>query len=318
MSWFLINRKKKTRPASRPAKPLPSQVAWDPRRTLRGFKALGLVAMLVGVAVGWRYAERSLKHYTATTSRAARVAPAGVILAHEPPGMSLLLGELKETVARQIGADPLRNDGLRRAAEVLARNPWVERVHEVRRRGDGKILVSARIRQPVAVVKGVDGYHMVDAKGVRLPGLYLEHQLESLDRLVIVGVALQPGEAGEVWPGEDLQAGLALIPWLVDAPYVKQIRAVDVSQRDTRGRVRLILHTDRGMVRWGLAPGVDQAVELDVVGKLRRLEQLHTQKGSIDAGGKIVDIYGPAIFVHQPSLRQTTFRDSDAQHTWGR
>lgn len=318
MSWFLFEKKKRPRSTRRTSKPTSTAKAWDPQRTLMGLKALSVAVVLVAGAYGWSRSERYLTRYVTDSRHDTRIVSQDVIFDQEPAGMSLLLEDLKEAVVEQIGVDPLRNDGLQRAAVVLARNPWVAQVHEVRRRGDGKILVSADIRQPLAVVKSADGYHLVDAKGVRLPGLYLEHQLGHMRQLLIIGVALQPGEEGEVWPGDDLQAGLALVPWLVDKPYAQQITAVDVSDHDTRGRTRLALHTAQGMVRWGLAPGCDQAVELDTAGKLLRLEHLYAQKGSIDADGKIVDIYGPAIFVHQATLRQTTYRDAHTRQLWGR
>ncbi len=230
--------------------------AWDPARTLRGLKWLAAATVLVGGAWGWHAAERGLDRWVTAQVRAP-VGAASVTLVDVPAWMNRTVRqELCQRVRTQTGGGPLDHEGLKRAVDALEVSPWIETVYGVRRTSHGPVHVSARYRQPVAVVEGADGYHLVSDRAVRLPGLYLRHQLEDLDLPVIVGVGAAPGRAGDVWPGSDLQAGLSLIQWLGDQPYLKQIQCIDVSGRDRQGRPHLVLRTRQGMVRWGLPPRV--------------------------------------------------------------
>ena len=54
------------------------------------------------------------------------------------------------------------------------------------------MLVFARYREPVALVQSRDGYRLVDIKGVRLPGLYLHHQIDQLEQPLLEGIHASP------------------------------------------------------------------------------------------------------------------------------
>ena len=161
----------------------------------------------------------------------------------------------------------------------------------------------------MAVIEARDGYHLVSPDGVRLPGLYRAEQLRLLNVPAIVGVNSAPPQTGRVWPGSDVQAGLALVRHLAGEPWTSQIEAIDVGRRDSRNRLRLVIHTDDGQVRWGLPPGQAQPVEPSARTKLqwlRRVAQRHD--GQIDAGGKVVHLYGATVQVSQPELDNTQGR----------
>jgi len=173
----------------------------------------------------------------------------------------------------------------------------------VQRLEGGRVKVIAAYREPLAVVESEQGYYIVDSQGVRLPGLYGREQVERMSLPRIVGVASDPPRrAGESWPAQDLQAGLSLVQLLAAEPYLYQIEAFDVSERDARGRIRLVLRTRQGAVIWGLPPGQEHAIEPSAPVKLDRLRLLVQKKGSIDAGGRVVEIYGPVIQTHQLPL----------------
>ena len=290
-------REKKTRSDKRKCK---SSQPWDPRRTLNGLRSLGILAAVVGVVVAWQYGERWLMRYAQITA-SNPISKIDIVLSQVPPWLSPVLQDrFRRAVAHEVGVDA-RLAGLERAVRWLAVDPWVKQVSEVRRTGRDTVAVAARYREPRAMVQGTGGCYLLDAQGVRLPDLYVQPQLDQPSLPVIAGMSSGPPPVGEVWPGEDLQAGLSLASLLSGQPYVHQIRAIDVSPRDARGRIRLALVTRNGTVWWGFAPGDEQAIEPGVETKLHRLAQVYQQRGSIDAGDKIVDVSGPAVFVHSAS-----------------
>jgi len=222
-----------------------------------------------------------------------------VIIARAPATMSPLLAQrIRSLVAELAGDDPLDQASLQVAHTALSQSPWVRQVYQLRRGSAGRIIVHAAFREPVAVVLALDGYHLVDAEGVRLPGVYRADQLNYLALPVITGVTHAPPPEGAVWPGDELQAGLDLAQLIEGEGYAPQVASYDVSDRDALGRLRLRLITERGMVRWGLPPGDERGLEPTSATKLRWLSSVNRRRGSIDAGGKVVDVYGAAVYVY--------------------
>lgn len=305
MGWFLTRKKRKTRRRGRSrqstaADPKP----WNPQRTLAGLKALTAIGLTLALVLGWYYGENALRVYAGLT-QSDPISLGDVDLADAPPWMSdAVKQELAGVVADHVASNPLDGDGLEAAAAALRHNPWVAHVQQVRRLAHGRVEVRATYRQPFAIIEARDGYHLVDAHGVRLPGLYFRDQVGRLNMPLISGVdTAPPGRPGQVWPGDQLPAALSLIALLENEAFANQIQAYDVSERDSRGRVRIALLTQRGMVRWGLPPGREHSVETDASVKVRRLREVAASRGSIDAGGLIVDIYGPSIQTLQPAMR---------------
>jgi hypothetical protein len=155
-------------------------------------------------------------------------------------------------------------------------------------------------------------YLLVDEQGHRLPGDYTRSQAAAVGLPVILGVKAPLPTIGQLWQGEDLKAGVEVLALLRGQPYKEQVKAVQV--RDATGGIRPILLTgdSGGMVFWGRAPGQEQPLEVDTSVKLNRLAAVYQQRGAIDAGGKQVYIYGPAVFVGP----QSTAVDTGAGYTW--
>lgn len=298
MGWFLSS-KKKTKPRRRAS--LEEPKAWDPKRTLAGLKALGIFALAIAMVIGWRYSERYLLDY-ARQRQTAEVTADMIELVDAPAWMSEnIRAQVRATASSHIDPDPMDGKSLKQTAEVLRNDPWVKDVIQVARRSGGRVLVSATYRQPVAVIQGFDGYRLVDAEGVCLPGVYPQAQVESMGLVVVTGVAsAPPAVPGETWSGADVQAGLSLVRLLEGEPYMDKIHSFDVGQRDERGRLRLVLHTAEGTVRWGLPPGEEHAIEPEAKVKLGWLRQLARRDASLSSGGQIIDIYGPTPAVQQP------------------
>lgn len=301
MGWFLTGKagqtKRKAKKTARTAKP---PKGWDPRRTLAALRVLALAGLLLGGWAGWRKAEAALTGYV-KEHQTRNIGIKEVVLVDKPKWLSAKLSQdLAAVVAAHVTGDPLDNASLQKAAMALNSNPWVKKVARIQRLTNGDIQVWARYREPVAMVETADGCRLVDADGVRLPGLYRPGQAQQVGLPTIVGVSGLPRREGEPWPGDDLRAGLSLVQLLQGEPYLAQIRAFDVSGRDQRGRIRLVLRTRNGMVRWGLPPGQEKPIEPEAETKKEWLTTVYKRQGLIDAGGKTVDVYGAAVFIHRP------------------
>ena len=301
MGWLLTRnsgkkKRKKTRGHS-------TEPRWDPQRTLMAVKVLGSAAVVVGLVVGWYFTQRGLAHYAAT-HHAVPIQPEQVQLRDAPDWMSEAARmELRQLVAQHAGTDPVSNTSLRRTAQALRHSAWVRSLSQVRRLHGGRIAVRAAYRRPMAIIEARDGYHLVDHAGVRLEALHeasaaREHRLP-----MIVGVGAAPPRSGERWPGGDVQAGLDLAELVRGKRWADQVRAVDVGLRDDRGRLRLVLHTDDGQVRWGAPPGEGEPVEPAAEVKLQWLDTVASKyDGQIDAGGQIVEIFGATVQMFEPRL----------------
>jgi len=312
MGWLLS--RKKTSKRSRKKRQTLSE-PWTLGRVWSAVQPFGVALFFFLLGVGWYFGQPLLSEYATTQSRQP-VTIEQVTLADAQPWMSpSLRRQLRQTIALQLSDNPLDGPSLAQAATALAANPWVEQVRQVRRTDKG-VQVLSDYRQPVAAVESGDGYYLVDANSVRLPPRYNATHLPQLRLPVITGVTAPPSDPGVAWPGDDLEAGLALSALLRDEPFAGQITRYEVGLRDDRGRLRMTLHTTAGgMVVWGLPPGREMAVERSAATKVARLNNLYASHRSIDAGGKVVEVFGGAVFVHDPRPT-STMRSVD--YTWRR
>jgi len=307
--WWLFKKrgggKAKKKPAGRGRSSRASSgrgMPWPRWRTVWAVSqwAIGLAA-IVALAWGWRVAESEL---LADARQAAPVLQPDMVELENQPAtyQAWLVGDLKRLVIDAATPHPPRSRArLAAVHEAMSNTGWAASVRRVRLREGGGLIVEATWREAAAAVETYDGYRLVDVQGVRLPGLY-----ERVDGLaeqgvpVIVGVASPAPEIGEVWPERegDLSAGLALVGLVQPQPFASEVSAYDVSGRDDAGRVQLILRTTTGgLVHWGLAPGREQSIDVDAATKLERLASLVRSEGSIDAGGRRVEVFGPATAV---------------------
>ena len=308
MTWFQRKKSKPRRKTAPPPRTHKNQKPWDPATTLNRLKLLAAAAAIALTTAAWHYGEKALTQYAANRAETEHT-PENIHLVAAPAWMDPILNhELRAIVATHASTNPMDQPSLQHAADALTDSPWITHIDRVQRTPGGHIHVHAQYRHPTAFVQARDGYHLIGPHAVRLPGLYLEHQIAQMNLPLITGTATPPPPAGRTWQGKDLHAALDLVHLLKDKPYLDQIDAFDAASRDPRGRIHLILRTHAGgAVRWGLPPGQEQPIEPGPTTKTMRLATLHQRFGSIDAGGKTVDIFGPAVFVHQPTT-QTAHR----------
>lgn len=175
-------------------------------------------------------------------------------------------------------------------AAHLASVGWIEQIRFVRRTADGRLEVSARYRQPVAMVQQDDEFLLVDHQGIRLPGFYLYDPSWKL----IQGVGLPAPPAGVRWAGDDIVAALALIARIEEEPFHGQITSVMVDnfrgrRNSRRSHVELATDSAGGRIRWGSAPG-DELEENTVEQKLAILRANFQETGRADARHPVIDI----------------------------
>ncbi len=278
---------------------------WDPQRTLWGLKILVIVVFTAVIIAGYRPLSRQLQHYV-SEKKAVVITADNVRLVDAPDWMPAgFRYRLQQLVAGQFDRDPMDRRGPLLAVRALYESGWVEQVDSVQRVAGG-VKVRAHYRKPVAFVRTADYYQLIDGQSVRLPGVYKAEHLPMLKLPVIVGAGYGPKQQGMQWQGPGVPAALSLISTLQHEPYFRQVKAVDVSQRDALGRLRLSLRTELGQVVWGLPVGEEKHLEPATHLKKQMLMEVYRRKGSIDAGGATVEVFGPAPFIREPAERMAS------------
>jgi hypothetical protein len=314
MAWWRGGGKKTGRAAKRKSGRGGSVLDADKARS--GLKVLAAVGLCLALVLGWRAAKRELSGYVAQR-HAVTVQAEAVELVGLPAWLAGWQGGeavsgLREAAAGPVSSDPLDGESLRASAAAVGGSAWVASVGQVQRLPGGGLRVEAVYRQPVAVVEGRDGYHLVDASGVKLPGLYALAEVRGLEltrdgqrrRLPTVrGMAAGPPFAGGVWAGDDVQAGLDLAELLSHQWYRDHVEAIDVSHRDGMGRLSLVVRMHGADVVWGLPPGREQAVEPEAAQKLALLSEVAwTFNGRSDVVGQVVHVNTGTVRTLVPGL----------------
>jgi hypothetical protein len=234
--------------------------------------------------------------------------PPKVVLVNRPAWMSdFLAGEIIKTT-QPIGLHSSFNRQLLiDTAKSLQSNPWIKHVNEVRRvygQSPGDTLeIDCDFRTPAALVKWGDFYWLIDSQGIKLPEQYDASLLSKIllgkdgkpNLRIIDGVSHGPCEAGRVWPGQDLAAGLEMARLISGADWADQIRDVDVSnfagRRDSR-EAQIVLVTQFGtQLRWGRAPSAKDAfIEVPAPEKLAAIQDIYTRAKRVDDNQPWLDL----------------------------
>jgi hypothetical protein len=246
------------------------------------------------IGVGFAYVRDYVNSEIATPS-----GPPAIVIKNRPRWMSDFLAQRIAETAR-VGGDksPFDREMLVEARAALEKNPWIERVYDVRRaygnRPGDLLEINCEYRVPVALVKWGDYYSLVDRNGFKLPEQYEAKDVPKIVRIeegrvdirIIEGVKKPPPEPGHKWVGDDLAAGLEMIALLSDKPYAAEILKINVSHFYSKGDPQVVLVTKYATeVRWGRAPSAKDAfVEVDAAKKLERLKTLSEKFGRLDAG----------------------------------
>jgi hypothetical protein len=195
-----------------------------------------------------------------------------------------------------------------RIAAAYERCVWVERVKRIEKhdpRVDPSrppLEIVLTFRRPTAFVKTPRGYCLLDAKGVRLPGLYREPRLGAQRLLVLRGVASRPPDVGQTWSDAAVAAGLRVSQAVENRRKRFRLVSVDVSNvggRQDPHETEIALVTQSGTrIKWGKAPSPEAARlrEKSPEEKLDYLAYVYEQMGGrVDGVLAYIDIPNEAV-----------------------
>lgn len=283
--------------------------------SLKALLRLGIVAgVLGGGAWGYHALCLQVENKLAVSAR-----PPAILMKNRPIWMN---DELADQIVRSIAPTKPRSatdhELLHEIADRLTLNPWIKKVRQVRRSftdsvGD-TVEITCEYRTPAALVcvgKASDPkeFILVDGDGVRLPirfpasrgpdGKVVLPQVLFADGhtnlRIIDGVGAAAPKDGQLWQGEDLQAGLDLAKLLYGKPYTEDIYRIDVSNYHRRwpekGSAEITLVTKYGTeIRWGEPVRMTFHAEVLPERKLERLAEILQRYSRIDANHSWIDI----------------------------
>src|SRR5882672_31655 len=157
--------------------------------------------------------------------------------------------------------------------------PWVQKVTAVERVFPDKLLVKFEYRRAHVAVRRENGFVLVDADGVRLPGVYtVPPSCEVAVR--VTGIASAPPEPGRPWQDDSLRAAVAMADYVPSSTLLGRlgIREVDVANfagRQDPRRSELSLVTSNGCVlAWGRTAQTAKFGDVSTEEKLENLREV--------------------------------------------
>jgi hypothetical protein len=249
----------------------------DPRKhrgdwttATRAGTALLWLVLLASAALGLRAADRQARGAAAVNTRIEWVdKPAWL----DTESYCAVLEGLENALRIFPDTDIFDSRVCEYVGATLKRSPWIERVDRVTKRADGLIRVHAAFRRPFTFIERDGVAYLIDEKGVLLPHQERVEDISHTDWLTIRGVRHPaPSQAGQLWEGEDVQRGIALIAFLnrnfaiSPTPIRSRLVAVNVSNFDGKrwpaaGWLRLVSTYPKVYVHWGRTPGDEYPVE---------------------------------------------------------
>jgi hypothetical protein len=311
---------KENKSSAKPAKPKARSAEQLRLRRKITFNILVILALLIGAGVGIlqlrRYVDRRLTFLPE---------PPHVVLKDRPAWMTdFLADQIVSSVQPTTPHSAFDRQALVNAYDILAANPWVKKVREVRRAygkapGD-TIVIDCEYRAPAALVQWGDYYSLVDGEGVKLPEQFTLQQLKKImftsdgrmNIRLIQGVKHPPPSPGKKWVGEDLKAGLEMAALLFGKPSAEEILRIDVSnfagRLDPREAQVVLLTREGTEVRWGRPPSSKDAfIEARWQRKLQYMDWLVREFKRVDGGHSWVDLRLDEL--HYPSSEAQSAAD---------
>ncbi len=213
-----------------------------------------------------------------------------------PPDLTQQVFAAAGLAERESLQDPSLSE---RIAAAFHTHPWIDRVISVRKSFPTRVHVELIYREPVAMVRGIDGHYPVDRRGVLLPARdFSDSDVERFP--LIERVASVPiGNLGEPW-GDPAVAGAAELAAVLSQPQTGgeswwtqlALRAILVPRRvalaDAADELEFEIRTSGGSeILWGRGPSSKHPGELTVDQKLQRLADFRRDYNGFD------DQHGP-------------------------
>ena len=183
-----------------------------------------------------------------------------------------------------------------RVGRAFEECPWIRRVTTVERVFPDQLRVRFEYRVPHAAVRRNDGFVIVDAEGVRLPGVYADPPRPCERTVVIVGVASPPPAPGRPWKDPALTAAMGLADFAQGNPLLARLKVREVDVSNIGGRVdarrsEVLFVTASGCaIAWGRAPGAGRFGEASAEEKLENLREVLAAYPDLD-GVRTVKVY---------------------------
>jgi hypothetical protein len=256
-------------------------------------------------------------------------------------GLTLLRGHVREAPTHQVSAGSLRlvkgpawmtpavlaeldvalldpafpqrfsllDDGvLRRIAAAYESCVWVERVERIVKRDPRADLsrppleIHLKFRRPAVFVESRGGFCLIDAAGVRLPGVYVEPRLGGVELLVVSGAGSERPDVGQVWSDARVDAGVRVAEAVALKRRQFRLASIDVSnvggRRDPRETEVALLTAKGTRIKWGKAPTADAALlqEKTPEEKVAYLDFVYKHmNGQVDGVLAYIDIPNEAV-----------------------
>ncbi|MFN8854525.1 MAG: cell division protein FtsQ/DivIB [Planctomycetaceae bacterium] len=180
--------------------------------------------------------------------------------------------------------------------DAFALNPWVERVHSVRKAYPPRIEIDLSYRRPLALVTIDSGEFMVDESGVVLPPPR-NLLIESANYPRIEGIRTAPGLIGQPWADSLVSHATALATVL--EPYWKELQLTAIVAPRTGPRsdslddgVFELRTVDGSRILWGHPPDSDHPGTLPTQTRLQRLRDYASRLGPFGPqhGSQLIDL----------------------------
>ena len=212
-----------------------------------------------------------------------------------PPDLTKQVFELAGLKDQESLQDPTLSE---RIAAAFHTHPWIQKVVSVRKSYPARIQVEVIYREPVAMVRGIDGHYPIDKNGILLPAQdFADADVERFP--VIERVSSVPmGKLGESW-GDPVVAGAARLAavlskqkdgksWWKELELVSIVVPRRVALTENANELEYELKTAGGsQILWGRGPDSTHPGELTVVQKIERLIAFRNDYGGFD------DQHGP-------------------------
>ena len=241
---------------------------------------LGVIAVAGVIAILWLLADNVYRNNPPITD---------VVLAEPPEWLDEEATEqIRRTVLDLAAKDRTDPKLPAKAVAALSKSIWIKRIPPAGIVNDrrGRLIINCEYRKPLAMVTGPTVLVRVAADGLVLPGKYKRTASEAKLYRRILGVTTEAPKAGAKWEAADLQAGVALLKLIDPRPFGSEITAVDVSNykgRKNPTKAHLVLMTDeQAYLYWGRAIGTEGRLEADHLTKLKNLNALFLQLGSLN------------------------------------
>ncbi len=273
-----------------------------PRLSPGAWRLLAHGALWLGslAAVGWGVQRITAMAQSPPAGLDCRMEWIGVPEWLQQPTGERAMREIVEAAGVPQYANIFAPDICERVATNLRACPWVADVQRVSRRvvgwdteqPVGIVTVHAAFREPFAFVERDNVAYLIDRHGVRLP---YDYPVAAVDPVFwtawfrVINVAGPTPSPGQVWPGADLAAALALIDYLQQAaargevPFRPWLTAINVQDfanvRNPLGKIRIQTVQPNTAIIWGVPIGEEADVEPNPGRKLELLRTYYVENG---------------------------------------